>query len=174
MYNTLQRYRIVILNGNSGVFIQFYILAISIVFLCFALLAEIGWRLNRSLLVNIHGVLRAVFAPMPPVPFASPNILNQSHHCVLVFSQLMSLILSLNKHYCLPVQHKYKRHTQQHKFFTSQTVKRLQQTIIRGFTLKLFPTNFSLSSKCKKQKRECAGYGDVSTVYEISHLVYSL
>ena len=62
-----------------------YALTISIFFLNCALLAEVRDRLCEGFLVDVHGVLCAVLAPMPPVIFTSSNVLHQSVYSVSVF-----------------------------------------------------------------------------------------
>jgi hypothetical protein len=157
-------------------------LAISVFFPCFALLAEAGRWLYGGLLVDVYGILSAVLTPMPPVPLASPNIF---HHLAPRFSllhptlkviygvclqeavfQIISALLSLNKDYWLPVQHKYYSFSssalsstkQVHNFLFARLARAMRQFVaispappslfylafIFGLNFNLFPPLFYL------------------------------
>ena len=74
-----------LLDCNIWRFMLYCILAISVGFFCFALIAEVWGRLCWGFFIDIHRILGAVLAPMPLVKFASSNIFNQSCHYLLVF-----------------------------------------------------------------------------------------
>jgi hypothetical protein len=59
-------------------FVYLNILAIYVVFFCFALFTEVGRRLDGGLLVDVHGILCAVLTPMPLIHSTSPNIIYHS------------------------------------------------------------------------------------------------
>jgi hypothetical protein len=82
----------IILEGrglDSTVFQQAFVFsflhfAVSVLFPCFALVAEVRRRFYTGLLVDVDGVLCAVFAPMPFVALTSPYIFHQSNHFVSI------------------------------------------------------------------------------------------
>ena len=62
--------------------------AVSVLFPCFALVAEVRRRFYTGLLVDVDGVLCAVLAPMPPVALTSPNVLYHSDHFGSIFCRI--------------------------------------------------------------------------------------
>jgi hypothetical protein len=70
-------------------------LALSVVFQCFALFTEVRSWFYGGLLVDVYGILSAVLAPMPPVNFASSNILHHSNHFVSIFNYQLMLLRQL-------------------------------------------------------------------------------
>jgi len=74
-----------IVSQQAFVF-SFLHFAVSIVFPCFALVAEVRGRFYTGFLVDVDGVLCAVFAPVPFVALTSSNVLHHSNHFVPVFN----------------------------------------------------------------------------------------
>ncbi len=64
------------------------VFAIPVVFFGLALLAKVVLqkRSHMSLLVDVHGILRAVFTPVPLVGLASPDIIRHSNHPKTTFA----------------------------------------------------------------------------------------